>query len=263
LIQESNSGIETSSDVFLDGEDDDFNPTHPSGDSHLTRTESLNSVQNENFDLDTADEPNVDNDDIRGRTQTTRERSASKRRESPHPKLEKRRNILQFPTKSGSLTAMFRMTTTSNKPLPTIYSDIVSVLERLGVSYHQVEGRLHCDRIMIVGFHQHLNEGPLAVRRLIASSGMDDGDLGEVNVTAWHWDQKLISPYDVRRGLRKIEVLVDFDIFIVKVPLLRVYGPQIKLSEAGPDNPHTVARRFAFKYMERNIIGGLRRLWAL
>ena len=198
------------------------------------------------------------------------------------------------------LKGLFSVSTTSNKPLPVIRSDIVRVLRDLGVQYSEIKGGFSCRHAPSIDLNRMANNGPPSPepqpshkRRISFAGGFRSGDRNEDNPekpspTAYKSSRRkqlapdtsftasddsdhssTIATAGPSRDAEKSSqaamaagetsthvqsdlgenMVLKFEIFIVKVPLFSLHGIQFKKVAGGT---------WQYKEMAQKILMGLR-----
>ena len=197
------------------------------------------------------------------------------------------------PMKPVYLKGLFSVSTTSNKPLPVIRTDIIRVLKQLGVSYTEIKGGFSCRHAPSIDIARVNEKSPASPdrrsfvspnhRRRISFGGFMGG--GDRDRDEMHESEK--SPQVPRSASRRrgpdasftnsdeseeetrrrpvsrpagetsthVEsdlgdnMILKFEIFIVKVPLFSLHGIQFKKVAGGT---------WQYKNMAQKVLDALR-----
>lgn len=161
------------------------------------------------------------------------------------------------------LKGLFSVSTTSSRPLPFIRSDIIRVLKQLGVEYTEIRGGFSCRHAPSIDLKRVVDTRPSSAerhRRRISFGGLrmhdrDESREGHKRPSRRHPDQSFISnsegsdEYVSSRdhgGERVIgetttrvqsdngeNLVLKFEILLVKVPLFQLHGIQFKKVAGG------------------------------
>ncbi|KAI5257234.1 Pkinase-domain-containing protein [Aureobasidium subglaciale] len=234
----------------------DAEPSAPRTMPLTSRTKSMGHGRKESFqarrarrvDNRTEDVPEETDQDLR---EVEAARSANGTSESPNG------------IKPVYLKGLFSVSTTSSKPLAVIRTDIIRVLKQLGVEYREIKGGFSCRHAPSIDMEKPREEpviGPGSHRRKISFGGLisgstaepttptpprfrrdnsytasdssdDDGEERRVrgqqhNRAAGETSTHVQS--DLGQGM-----VLKFEIFVVKVPLLSLHGIQFKKVDGG------------------------------
>lgn len=170
------------------------------------------------------------------------------------------------------LKGLFSVSTTSTKPVPAIRADIIRVLRQLGVEYHEIRGGFSCrhspsidlKKVVDLPPSSHGNHTPGHKRRIsfggLIGGGSADRDREDFRderspqaprTPARRGDNSYTnsdaSDESIDRGPARTvgetsthvqselggSMILEFEIFIVKVPLLSLHGIQFKRLAGG------------------------------
>ncbi|ODQ81616.1 hypothetical protein BABINDRAFT_17574, partial [Babjeviella inositovora NRRL Y-12698] len=156
---------------------------------------------------------------------------------------------IEFP-RTLFLKGFFSVQTTSTKPLPVIRYDIVSVLSKLGVTFTEVKGGFVCMHTPSIEANPVPEEEPIYENALTSKSsendtaiGLGDEDEGSkthrrkfsLGTTLLSYRRKTDSGANLQEPapelanqIRKARSPLKFEIHLVKVPLVGLYGVQFK-----------------------------------
>ena len=184
------------------------------------------------------------------------------------------------------LKGLFSVSTTSNKPLPVIRMDIVRVLKQLGVEYSEIKGGFSCRHAPSIDLNRGnekdqptLDLQPSHRRRISFAGGFRGGDRTneekstpsrrrdpgpDTSFTASDESdnsEAVVSPRPPQPAVAAGEttthvqsdlgenMVLKFEIFIVKVPLFSLHGIQFKKVQGGT---------WQYKEMAQKILDALR-----
>lgn len=175
------------------------------------------------------------------------------------------------------LKGLFSVSTTSSKPLAVIRTDIIRVLKQLGVEYREIKGGFSCRHAPSINMEKAKDEqamGHGSHRRKISFGGLiggsnntepatpprprrdnsytnsDSSDEDEERRTRGQQHNRAAGETSthVQSDLGESMVL-KFEIFVVKVPLLSLHGIQFKKVDGGT---------WQYKNMAQTILNDLR-----
>jgi serine/threonine protein kinase KIN1/2 len=152
------------------------------------------------------------------------------------------------------LKGLFSVSTTSTKSVHAICTDIMRVLNQLGVKFTEIRGGFSCYHVPSVDMILDVDLPAAGHRRRISSGGFMNGrDLN-------HSDSDVESiNSDISRNMGRTSehihselggsMILEFEIFVVKVPLMSLHGIQFKRLAGGT---------WQYKSMAGNILRELR-----
>ena len=140
--------------------------------------------------------------------------------------------------KAVSLKDLFSISTTSTKPMHAIHADIMRTLNQLGVKFTVIRGGFSCRHVPSIDLKKvvdlpaagYRRRRRISSRRFTESRDLNhsDSDVGPINS-------------DISQNIGRTSVsselggsmILEFDIFVVKVPLLSLHGIQFKRLAGG------------------------------